>query len=413
MLLLTVVIIIDRVLRLDQVTAQSLYAALSAYLLIGLMFAAFFARARRSRIRAVLRERPAGERPDAAVLQLHHADHAGLRRLHRRGQPRPGARGARGARRAGLPRDAGRAAGQRCTGQPGGARRPTSDRPGRPRWPGRPGTTVSRRRSRPGPPRCRAAARRRRGRRSRGRPGSGSCLPRAMTAPVSRSIATSTSMSGRSSPVSMPRRSTERTSSRRGSITRSLYRATSRGIALPRAVQQRVLLGVAGVVGVGRDHGEQGDQVLAGRLAARLRQRAAHRGERGDQQVLLARPAPVQGRLADAGPGGHVLAAHAVDAALADRLDRGVEDGLLGPLAARPPGTPTASRASCASGRRAPASRAAPGSGVAPALNGVRAPGAGAAGAVPAGVAGRRGHANVRRGRGREVPAAGCPARSP
>ena len=42
LLLATVVIILDGVLRLDTVTAQSIYAALSAYLLIGLMFAAFF-----------------------------------------------------------------------------------------------------------------------------------------------------------------------------------------------------------------------------------------------------------------------------------------------------------------------------------------------------------------------------------
>jgi Ion channel len=41
-LLLTVVVIIDRVIRLEQVTAQSIYAALSTYLLIGLMFASFF-----------------------------------------------------------------------------------------------------------------------------------------------------------------------------------------------------------------------------------------------------------------------------------------------------------------------------------------------------------------------------------
>jgi Ion channel len=41
-LLLTVVIIISSVLRLDQVTAQSIYGALSTYLLIGLMFAAWF-----------------------------------------------------------------------------------------------------------------------------------------------------------------------------------------------------------------------------------------------------------------------------------------------------------------------------------------------------------------------------------
>jgi Ion channel len=41
-LLLTVVVIIDRVVRLERVTAQSIYAALSSYLLIGLMFASFF-----------------------------------------------------------------------------------------------------------------------------------------------------------------------------------------------------------------------------------------------------------------------------------------------------------------------------------------------------------------------------------
>jgi hypothetical protein len=41
-LMLAVVIIIDRVLRLNRVTAQSIYGALSAYLLIGLMFASWF-----------------------------------------------------------------------------------------------------------------------------------------------------------------------------------------------------------------------------------------------------------------------------------------------------------------------------------------------------------------------------------
>jgi hypothetical protein len=42
LLLATVVVIIDRVVRFEQVTAQSIYAALSSYLLIGLMFASFF-----------------------------------------------------------------------------------------------------------------------------------------------------------------------------------------------------------------------------------------------------------------------------------------------------------------------------------------------------------------------------------
>lgn len=41
-LLMTVVIIIERVVRLSEVTIQSLYAAFSAYLLIGLMFSALF-----------------------------------------------------------------------------------------------------------------------------------------------------------------------------------------------------------------------------------------------------------------------------------------------------------------------------------------------------------------------------------
>jgi hypothetical protein len=43
MLLLTVIVIIRGVVRLDEVTPQALYAAFSAYLLIGMMFAAFFA----------------------------------------------------------------------------------------------------------------------------------------------------------------------------------------------------------------------------------------------------------------------------------------------------------------------------------------------------------------------------------
>jgi hypothetical protein len=37
-----VVTIVDSVLRLDTVTMQSIYGALSAYILVGLMFAAFF-----------------------------------------------------------------------------------------------------------------------------------------------------------------------------------------------------------------------------------------------------------------------------------------------------------------------------------------------------------------------------------
>ncbi len=42
MLLLTVLVIVNRVVRFNRVTAQSLYGALSAYMLIGLMFTEFF-----------------------------------------------------------------------------------------------------------------------------------------------------------------------------------------------------------------------------------------------------------------------------------------------------------------------------------------------------------------------------------
>ena len=42
MLLLTAVLIVERALRMDTVTIQSIYAALSAYLIIGLMFAALY-----------------------------------------------------------------------------------------------------------------------------------------------------------------------------------------------------------------------------------------------------------------------------------------------------------------------------------------------------------------------------------
>jgi predicted ATPase/DNA-binding SARP family transcriptional activator/tetratricopeptide (TPR) repeat protein len=57
--------------------------------------------------------------------------------------------------------------------------------------------------------------------------------PRDMAAPVRVSMATSTSRSGRIWPVSMPRRSTDRMMSRRGSTTVSAYRAISRGYFSP------------------------------------------------------------------------------------------------------------------------------------------------------------------------------------
>ena len=112
------------------------------------------------------------------------------------------------------------------------------------------------------------------------------------------------------------------------------------GIPLPLAVQQGELPRVPGIVRVPRHDIEHRDQVRPYRLAARLRQRRLEGGERRDEQVLLARPAPVERGLAYPGAGRDVLAAHPVDSALADGLERGVEDRLLGPLTAWPPRTP-------------------------------------------------------------------------
>ncbi len=66
-LLLTVAIIIDVVVHLDRVTPQSLYAALSAYMLIGLMFASFFAMIGDLVQRA--RSSPTGSRSTPQTLQ--------------------------------------------------------------------------------------------------------------------------------------------------------------------------------------------------------------------------------------------------------------------------------------------------------------------------------------------------------
>jgi hypothetical protein len=153
-------------------------------------------------------------------------------------------------------------------------------------------------------------------------------------------MAISISVSGRSSPLAMPRRSTDLISSRRGIDDLLLVAGRQPRVALPLAVQQGELPRVPGVVRVLRHHVEHRRQVRARRLAAPLGQRGLQRRERRDEQVLLAGPAPVERRLAYPRAGRDVLAAHPVDSALTDRLQRGVEDGLFGPLAAGPPRTP-------------------------------------------------------------------------
>ena len=83
----------------------------------------------------ILRQRADRGYPDLPVLQLHHADHARLRRLHRGGERRPGVRRDRGDHRADLPGHPGRPAGRRLPrpGQPGVRRpaRPPALRPSR------------------------------------------------------------------------------------------------------------------------------------------------------------------------------------------------------------------------------------------------------------------------------------------
>src|SRR5262249_4312140 len=61
--------------------------------------------------------------------------------------------------------------------------------------------------------------------------------------------------------------------------------------------------------------------------------------ERGEQQILLARPAPVDRGLADARPGRHLLDAQPCRPRLGELIERGVDDRTVGLLAARAPGT--------------------------------------------------------------------------
>ena len=110
-------------------------------------------------------------------------------------------------------------------------------------------------------------------------------------------------------------------------------------VLLPLAEQQRVLPGPPRVGRVLRHHGDEGDQVIAGGPAAGVGQRALQRAQRGQEEVLLVVPAPVDRGLADAGPGGDLLDAQAVGALLSEQLQGGLDDRLLGALAARAAGS--------------------------------------------------------------------------
>ena len=107
----TLPVTLVRVLRHGRVTHQTVAGALCTYVLLGLLFAFLFLAVADLRDAPVLR--PGGSPPAVRVplLQLRDADDARLRRSLAGGRAAAGARGARGAARAGLPRDAGGAAG--------------------------------------------------------------------------------------------------------------------------------------------------------------------------------------------------------------------------------------------------------------------------------------------------------------
>src|SRR5690606_31668192 len=81
---------------------------------------------------------------------------------------------------------------------------------------------------------------------------------------------------------------------------------------------------------------EQGDEVVADRLARQRRERLAHGGQRVDDQVFLVGPAPVDRGLAHTGAGRDRLDGQLGDAqAFGDQVEGGLDDRLLGLLTAR------------------------------------------------------------------------------
>jgi alkanesulfonate monooxygenase SsuD/methylene tetrahydromethanopterin reductase-like flavin-dependent oxidoreductase (luciferase family) len=104
------------------------------------------------------------------------------------------------------------------------------------------------------------------------------------------------------------------------------------------AEQQRIASRLPRVGLVRAHHLDHGEQVVANAHAGRLGERRLQRAERGEQQLFLVRPAAVDGRLADPGPGGDGLDAYPVEALLGEQVERGLDDRALGLLATRPAG---------------------------------------------------------------------------
>ena len=85
---------------------------------------------------------------------------------------------------------------------------------------------------------------------------------------------------------------------------------------------------------------EQGDQVVAYRLAGQPRQLALQRGHRVDQQPLLVGPPPVDRRLAHAGLRRDRLDRERLGRrAVGQQVQDGLDDRLIGPGTARPTGS--------------------------------------------------------------------------
>ena len=112
-LLLTVVLIVRRVLARPTVTIQSIYGALSAYLILGLMFAAFYAADRApGRVDFFANSQPANTQT-FQYFSFTTLTTLGLRGLHRGRERRPGHRRHGGDDRPGVPGHAGGPPGHR------------------------------------------------------------------------------------------------------------------------------------------------------------------------------------------------------------------------------------------------------------------------------------------------------------
>ncbi len=127
-LLLAVFLIVRQVMPGRQITEQSIYGVLSAYMIIGLIFAAVYAAMWKFSGQPFFVARD-GQHQDVPVLQLHHADHAGVRGFHRGRGQWPGGGRAGGHGRPDVPGHPGGPAGRRVPlVGPGG--RPAQQSPG-------------------------------------------------------------------------------------------------------------------------------------------------------------------------------------------------------------------------------------------------------------------------------------------